>query len=113
MTTTQTNETKWKQAGLAIYAADKWDNGRNHGGQFIAQLTSEECREAEVCGAGFEAVALFDYETQFANARLIAAAPELLSDLEDLVLSCAEALPYAHPALVNARASIARAKGGV
>jgi hypothetical protein len=113
MKTTHTNETKWKQAGLAIYAADKWDNGRNHGGQHIAQLTSEECREAEVCGGGLESVPLFSYETQYANARLMTAAPELLSDLEDLVLSCAKALPYEHPALVNARASIARAKGGV
>ena len=46
-----------------------------------------------------------------ANARLIASAPRLLMDLEGLIESVSHLLPYNHPALVNARASIAKAKG--
>ena len=45
------------------------------------------------------------------NARLIASAPDLLADLEGLVESVSHLLPHNHPALVNARASIARATG--
>ena len=119
MNTTHTNETKWKQAGLAIYADDQCYNGRNHGGQFIAQLTSEECREADICGEGFKSVALFDYDTQYANARLMTAAPELLYALE-LALVTIERLRPSSRGFDSTRrtkdivcAAIAKAKGGV
>ena len=73
-------------------------------------------------------IAAPSYEEQSANARLIAAAPEtaaerdrlkeinaeLLEALEYLEAVCAcKTLPYEnHPSMIEARAAIAKAKGG-
>lgn len=52
-----------------------------------------------------------DWETQEANARLIAAAPELLAALEDVCGYCAPLSPRGKAAIDEARAIIAKAKG--
>ena len=46
-----------------------------------------------------------------ANARLIAAAPELLAALEELLVITADRLRYQGDEVLNARAAIAQAKG--
>lgn len=46
-----------------------------------------------------------------ANASLIMNAPRLLNDLKELVKVLGVEFPYEHPALVNARATIARVEG--
>ena len=60
------------------------------------------------------AVVLGDHDESAANARLIAAAPDLLEELEDMV-SLVEYLmndSYDSKETAEARAAIARAKGG-
>ena len=60
------------------------------------------------------AVVLGDHDESAANARLIAAAPDLLEELEDMV-SLVEYLmndSYDNKETAEARAAIARAKGG-
>jgi len=53
---------------------------------------------------------------EIANARLIAAAPDLLAELESLVLSVEsnpEELGKGHPDIIRAHALIAKVKGGI
>lgn len=62
-------------------------------------------------GMGFS---IFDEDTDAANARLIAAAPDLLEALEDCIDRFVTAFPAAeqYEPIIKARAAIAKAKGG-
>ena len=59
------------------------------------------------------AVVLGDHDESEANARLIAAAPDLLAALEATRIVLAEHEPHPLPVLAQVLAAIARAKGGV
>jgi len=58
------------------------------------------------------AVTLGDHDEGEANARLIAAAPDLLEALEATRIVLAEHEPHPLPVLAQVLAAIARAKGG-
>ncbi len=53
-----------------------------------------------------------DYETDMANARLIAAAPDLLDALVQFVDEFEGCYADGEPAMIKARAAIAKATGG-
>ena len=75
---------------------------------------AEPCQSMIAClnatgaeGAAYDA----DVERQAANARLIAAAPELLEALRNMVGFCATTCPEAEMAMDDARKAIAKATG--
>jgi hypothetical protein len=78
------------------------------------QSNSPEFIRAFVDGE-MEDIAIISPDTPLANARLIAAAPELLDSLKDLenILSCKPYDRDEQKLLVIARAAIAKAKGEI
>lgn len=86
----------------ATHTPGPWKHGKSAGGKWGVWVTENWYGVLDNTAPGIDAKA---------NARLIAAAPDLLKDLEDLVSTLGTHLPYEHPALVNARATIAKAKG--
>lgn len=90
-------------------------------GWLVTRPNAQERREAAIAVGMTPAVTIvgtpynwFDEEESEANARLIAAAPELLEALKALVNNCADYEPWQRPCLTfdNARAAIAKAEGG-
>jgi len=59
----------WAAHGCTVYTSDDWQHGTNHGGKFVASTYYGDSDDMPT-------------EEQAANARLIAAAPELLEFAE-------------------------------
>jgi len=98
-----------QEDGLFYIVADQSKNWNN---PVVCSFYDDVTPEDSICGAEYES-----YPNAEANARLIAAAPDLfkaLDDLESLVsgwLSDANSPSRGIPAIVAARAAIAKAKG--
>jgi hypothetical protein len=102
MNTPKFTKGPWTVAGLAIYEADHWKDGNNLGGRLLYVAPDEDHRpDAE-----------FEDEELEANARLIAAAPELYEALESAMKTAEfEKHPF-RPWHDRARAALAKAIGG-
>lgn len=97
----------WIAEGHSIYGPKHPDSKHSNGRIFIARVEAGSGRGHPDLFGGAER---FDFDSK-ADARLIAAAPELLTALEGLL----DALPSAttHPAIAAARATIIKAKGSL
>ena len=91
-----------------------WQNQRNHSGQVISKKTQRdfETNETKMLCFIVRNEDYFPVEESDANARLIAAAPDLLAALIGMMNRYGDKSP--HPtcdASISARAAIAKAEG--
>lgn len=102
----------------AQHTPGPWKTGRLHKPSKFAIMTANEAGPMQMIIAYTDYLSVnTSYEIQEANAKLIAAAPELLAELETAVLRIelanAEGNPILSAWLPDARKAIARAKGGL
>jgi hypothetical protein len=103
-TTTQHTPGPWESHGCAIYTEETWQEGKRAGGALVGSTFYDRSDPDS------DAI---PSDEQIANARLIAAAPEMLEALEALAEYWQHGTPVHPGALVarEAQAAIAKAKG--
>lgn len=95
--------TNWKNENMTTqHTPGPWDL-EDHGYKYVISKPGEGYITRDVCRMDGSTMAAFD---QKANARLIAAAPELLAALKEL-----DAKPEHTNSWLKARAAIAKAEG--
>ena len=90
----------WKQHGCTVYQNDNWKDGTNLGGRLVARCYAHTVPDTDPEDTIAE---------DAANARLIAAAPELLAALREIMAH--EARYVGSLSYSTAKAAIAKAQG--